>query len=273
MTGRVLQNKPHHITQGYSATHKGVDIARSVIVGAKIIAHSAGTVVFCQTGHKNNKSAVGNASYGNCVKIDHGGGWTTLYAHLSRVDVKKGDAVKQGQVLGVAGNTGRSFGVHLHFEVRYHDTRLDPTPYLTADLPISDHHAVYQAHAGKWWSEITDCHDRDTTGYAGVTGRHLTALKAKATAGTLRYRVHVVGGQWQPWATDWQEVSGDGAPIDALQAELTGVQGYEVQYRVSVAAQKRWYRWYCGLRDSYGGGYAGVMGKPIDRVQMKIVKV
>lgn len=273
MASRVLLNKENKITQGYSASHKAVDLARSIIIGAKIIAHSAGTVVFCQTGHKNNKNAVGNASYGNCVKIDHGGGWATLYAHLSRVDVKLGDRVQQGQVIGVAGNTGRSFGTHLHFEVRKNNTRIDPTPYLEADLPAAVPQVTYQAHAGKWWARITDCHDKSTTGYAGVTGRKLTALKAEADTGSLRLRVHTVGGGWQPWVTDFAQ-AGDGVtPIDAVQAQLVGAAGWEVQYRVSVAGQKKWYSWYRGLRDSHGGGWAGVMGRPIDRIQMKVVEV
>ena len=68
-----------------------MDIGRSHLTGEPVIAHTAGKVVFCQTGHKNNKGAKGNASYGNCVKIDHGHGYSTLYAHLATVTVKNGE--------------------------------------------------------------------------------------------------------------------------------------------------------------------------------------
>ena len=100
------------------------------------MAHSDGTVTFCQTGYSNNQGSSGNASYGNCVKLKHPNGYSTLYAHLSAVTVKQGQSVKKGQQIGNMGNTGNSYGTHLHFEVRNtSDTCMDPTPYLAADLP------------------------------------------------------------------------------------------------------------------------------------------
>jgi murein DD-endopeptidase MepM/ murein hydrolase activator NlpD len=68
--------------------------------------------------------------FGNLVVVDHGGGLATVYAHLSGVIVREGDTVKVAQQLGYVGDTGRSFGPHLHFEVRVHGSPVDPLVYL-----------------------------------------------------------------------------------------------------------------------------------------------
>ena len=85
MASRVLQKGKNRITQGYKDSHRAVDLGREHITGEPVTAHTAGVVVFCQTGQKNNKGSTGNASYGNCVRIDHGYGVHTLYAHLATV--------------------------------------------------------------------------------------------------------------------------------------------------------------------------------------------
>lgn len=276
MASRILQKGKNRITQGYGAGHKAVDIGRSHLTGEPIIAHSAGKVVFCQTGHKNNKGAKGNASYGNCVKIDHGGGYSTLYAHLAAVTVKLGQHVLAGQVIGTMGNTGNSLGMHLHFEVRKDNKHIDPTPYLEADLPLPKDdkvHVTYKVYANKWLPEVTDCNDKTADGYAGIYGKNMTALMAKPTKGSLKYRVHLVGKGWLPWVTDYSDYAGvRGKAIDAVQMQLLGVEGCEVQYRVSPQPNKGWFNWCTGLKDNTGDGYAGVFGKPIDCIQIKIVK-
>lgn len=272
MASRVLQKGKNRITQGYHAKHLGIDLGREHITGEPVIAHSAGTVVMCQTGQKNNVNATGNASYGNFVKIDHGNGYATLYAHLATVKVKKGQAVKQGQVLGTMGNTGRSFGVHLHFEVRKGTSRLDPEPYLNADLPTAAViHVDYRVHTGKkWLSWVTDCNDTDSDGYAGITGQKMAALQVQPDKGKLVYRVHTVGGSWLSWVNSDSCWAGNRKrEIDAVQMQLEGVPGKQVQYRVSVGG--RWLPWCTGLLDASGDGYAGNLGQAIDRIQVKIV--
>ncbi len=275
MASRVLKTGENQITTKFSAGHKAVDLVKYKSQLDTIIAHSDGKVVFCQTGKKNNKLAVGNASYGNCVKIDHGNGYATLYAHLSLVYVKLGQTVKAGQEIGTMGNTGRSFGAHLHFEVRKDNVRIDPTPYLEADLPTADApHAVYRAYAGKWWSEITDYNDADTKGYAGVLGKAMTSLMAKSSVGTLRYRVHLRDGKrWLNWIEGY-DVSDSrkgyagniGQAIDAVQMQLIDADGYEIRYRVSSLGNNGWHGW------CEGDGYAGVFGEAVDRIQMAIVR-
>lgn len=70
------------------------------------------------------------AGYGKVVVVDHGNGMETRYGHLSRFHVKAGDVVRQGQIVGAMGSTGRSTGTHLHFEVRLDGRPLDPQPFL-----------------------------------------------------------------------------------------------------------------------------------------------
>lgn len=133
---RVFSEQENSVTQPFGNGHGGVDLGWDTDPETPVIAHSDGTVVFCQTGLGNDISSSGNASYGNCVKLRHPNGWYTLYAHLSTVKVKNGQAVKKGQQIGNMGNTGNSYGNHLHFEVRNSgDDRVDPAPYLAADLP------------------------------------------------------------------------------------------------------------------------------------------
>lgn len=274
MASRVLKTGVNQITTKYSAGHKAVDLVKYKSQLDTIIAHSDGKVVFCQTGKKNNKLAVGNASYGNCVKIDHGNGYSTLYAHLALVYVKLGQTVKKGQEIGTMGNTGRSFGAHLHFEVRLNNRHIDPMPYLEADLPIADTpHVTYRAYTTKWWPKVTDYNTVNADGYAGVQGKAMTALQAVPSVGSLRYRVHLLGKNWLPWVIDDTDYAGvRGKAIDAVQMQLVGADGYEVKYRVSPRKNGGWYGWCMGLSDATGDGYAGVFGNPIDGIQMAIVR-
>ena len=74
-----------------------------------------------------------NGGYGNMIKISHGGGWETLYAHLSSISVEPGEKVGRGQVIGVMGATGRCIpkgAVHLHFEIHKGGQRLNPVQYI-----------------------------------------------------------------------------------------------------------------------------------------------
>lgn len=134
---RILFKYENQITQKYKKNlHKGIDIVGYKSQIDNIIAHSAGKVVWINEYNKNNILVTGNNSYGNAIKILHDNGMYTLYAHLSKVDVKLNDNVLKGQIIGCMGNTGRSFGAHLHFEVRDNkNNRLDPTNYINADLP------------------------------------------------------------------------------------------------------------------------------------------
>ena len=102
-----------------STNHKGVDIGTPM--GTPVLAAKSGTVT----------SAGWNGGYGECIVINHGKGNSTLYGHLSGYNVKFGDVVKQGQVIGYSGSTGNSTGPHLHFGIIENDSWVDPLNYLT----------------------------------------------------------------------------------------------------------------------------------------------
>lgn len=98
--------------------HKGVDIAASV--GTPIEASEGGEVTF--SGDRG--------TYGKCIVIKHKNGYETVYAHTSKLIAKKGEVVHKGQVIAEVGNTGRSTGPHLHFEVKVNGQTKDPMSYL-----------------------------------------------------------------------------------------------------------------------------------------------
>lgn len=136
MPCRVLGSGKYQITCSYSPSHRAVDMISGSGGTDYIVAHSQGTVVMCQTGIPNAKGSSGNRSYGNFVILSHQGGYQTLYAHMDWVEVKMGQSVGKNQRIGYMGNTGNSYGAHLHFEVRSPDgSRIEPLGYILGDLP------------------------------------------------------------------------------------------------------------------------------------------
>lgn len=107
------------------AMHSGIDFRATA--GTPIISAGAGTVV----------KAGWNGGYGRMVEVDHGKGFTTRYAHLSRISVKRGEVVESGSVLGEVGTTGRSTGPHLHYEVRRDGKAIDPLRFLKTGKAVS----------------------------------------------------------------------------------------------------------------------------------------
>lgn len=98
--------------------HPGLDIG--VNTGTTVAAAAGGTVIMAQW----------YGGYGNYILIDHGGGISTGYGHLSAFYVSVGQQVQRGQAIAASGNTGASTGPHLHFEVRRHGKPIDPSPFL-----------------------------------------------------------------------------------------------------------------------------------------------
>lgn len=138
---KVLKNYPPYLTQGYKKSHKANDIVgrhpNQYNVLDTIVAMADGkvekTINNCNintNGEKGNKYDPNNP--GNIVIIDHGNGYKTRYYHLKHksVKVKAGDKVKAGQAIGEMGNTGYSFGGHLHLEVRLNGVQVDPYDYV-----------------------------------------------------------------------------------------------------------------------------------------------
>lgn len=119
-TGQFIWPASGSMAQYYRWYHQGIDIANKA--APPILAADAGLVTIA--------GWPDNIGYGNRVLIDHGNGFQTLYAHLSRIFVSSGQTVKRGDQIGQMGSTGRSSGVHLHFEIRQNGAAVDPLGYL-----------------------------------------------------------------------------------------------------------------------------------------------
>jgi murein DD-endopeptidase MepM/ murein hydrolase activator NlpD len=109
---------------GKAAMHTGIDLRGDI--GEPVHATANGKVTM----------AGWEGGYGKMVEIDHGNGLATRYGHLSEIDVKVGQIVRIGQVIGKIGSTGRSTGPHLHYETRVHDEPVNPQKYLRAGLRL-----------------------------------------------------------------------------------------------------------------------------------------
>lgn len=110
---------------GQSAFHDGLDL--SGIPGSKVKATADGTVA--ERGH--------NDTYGWYVRIDHGNGFSTMYAHNSKILARWGAKVKRGDAIALLGNTGRSTGPHLHYEVRYKNQPINPAKFVNINKLVS----------------------------------------------------------------------------------------------------------------------------------------
>lgn len=283
MKCRVLECKECFITQHYGEDgHLGVDIVADIEGVHRtdyVVAHSGGRVVDIQTGQPHNPGSSGMVSYGNYVQIKHDDGYTTFYAHLDSVYVNVGDYVDRGQRIGYMGNTGNSYGAHLHFEVRTSiagSTRVNPEPYLDSDLPSCSGYTgviTYQAYSGKWLPEVHKC-DNTYDGFAGIGNVPLTALRGKCENGKLFIQSHVIGkSEWEvPVCSDDYSSRGYnsyagiiGKPMDKVKVWST--DGY-VDYRVKTL-EDGWLPWVNSLTESGTESYGGIPGHTIIGIQMK----
>jgi murein DD-endopeptidase MepM/ murein hydrolase activator NlpD len=114
--------------------HKGMDF--SAPTGTPIYAPSDGKVI-----RVDSRSA----GYGKHIRIDHGFGYVTLYGHLNEYNVRRGQRVKRGDVIGFVGNTGRSVAPHLHYEIRKDGKHLNPINFYYGDLNTEEFNALLEA--------------------------------------------------------------------------------------------------------------------------------
>jgi murein DD-endopeptidase MepM/ murein hydrolase activator NlpD len=121
---------PHYHTK---KMHWGLDFTASI--GTKIHSSGNGKVVLIERK---------KWGYGNSIVIDHGYGYRTRYAHLNDFKVKLGDQITRGQVIGFVGNTGKSTGPHLHYEVEKNGKKVNPTHYFHADLSPEDYEKMIE---------------------------------------------------------------------------------------------------------------------------------
>ncbi len=113
--------------------HEGIDFTASV--GTEIYSTGDGTV---------SKIERTRGGYGNCIIVNHGFGYQTVYAHLSKIEVKRGEKVKRGQVIGRVGNTGKSTAPHLHYEVRKNNKSVDPINYFFNDITPEEYELMIE---------------------------------------------------------------------------------------------------------------------------------
>lgn len=128
---------------------------------------------------------------------------------------------------------------------------------------------------GKWRNEISNYNNTNDMGYSGVKNNPIRGLAIKVDKGFIKYRVHKKGGNWLNWITayninDWNKgVAGTKtADIDGIQIDFSGINGYEVKYRVSTVGNNSYLPWVIGTSD-----YAGIFGKSIDQLQIEIAKI
>jgi len=118
ISGRFGVDRPGSIG-GNTYPHTGVDY--KLERGTNLRASAGGVIINAEDSE---------TGYGNWVVIDHGGGLTTIYAHLLRPEVRVGDKVEQGQIIGQVGRSGRAYGYHCHFEVRLKNRPIHPWTYI-----------------------------------------------------------------------------------------------------------------------------------------------
>ena len=113
--------------------HSGIDFSSQK--GTEAYATGDGVVAEVEKGHWG---------YGNMVTIDHGFGYKTRYAHLQKAAVRKGQKLKRGQLVGYIGNTGKTTGVHLHYEVLKNNVQIDPINFFFNDLTPNEYEQILQ---------------------------------------------------------------------------------------------------------------------------------
>lgn len=272
---RVLESGLCEITQDYREGHGGIDLVREGYRLDNILSHSDGTVVqVIKNSNVNTPNEPTNP--GNMVRIDHGNGFQTRYLHLAygTVNVNVGDKVKRGQILGYMGNTGNSFGAHLHFEVLKDGNRIDPTPYLYKDFPRSNNvNVYYRVRTVKhgWLPEVKNLDD-----YAGWENSPITDIAIKVDRGYIRYRVHVKGGNWLPYVTGYDinnsstGYAGNGKVIDAVVVYYYTPDDIRPFKRAKYKVNE--YPWqYDNEKDTRQDGYAGAFGVNVTKLQIEIV--
>lgn len=135
----VLKSGLCEITQGFVNGHRGLDLVGPNYTLDDIVSYANGTVNMATNGYGNGQGEGVNWAYGNFVKIINDDGTVCLYAHMEYTSVKVGQRVSKGQVIGRMGNSGNSFGGHLHWELwssNDYYKNIDPSPFLSPKEPV-----------------------------------------------------------------------------------------------------------------------------------------
>ena len=276
----VLKNGYEYMTSGYgnrtytmngkkvSDFHLGIDLISAKYGTDYIVAFESGKVTY----------AGYNGGYGNVVYIDHGNGYQTRYAHQKYLNVKVGDYVQKGDILGYMGATGNVTGAHVHFEVRINGNTVNPYDYVFngKQFPISGDYTgviTYQAYTNRWLPEVYKCDNTDL-GYAGVYGQAMSGLRAKPQFGLIYIQGKPLGYKdYLPEVCSSNYSNGTdnsyagilGKPLEFVKARST--KGY-ILYRVHTV-KHGWCAWVDSRTKTGSESYAGYPGDIIDGLQMK----
>ena len=227
MKDRVINDSTNRITQGYSSNHRGVDLGwRTDESQNQVHPNCAGTVYATLDGVAPGSEYGGG--WGNYVLIRHDNGMFSRYAHLqSGLPVHEGQRVDENTIIGIIGESGRAYGRHLHFEVQMNSSsssRIDPTRYLKEPIsgssPSKDVNVYYRVKTKNygWLPEVKNLDD-----YAGYNNDPISCVAIKVDKGSIRYRVHILGGNWLGWVTGYNindymnGYAGNGYTIDCIQ--------------------------------------------------------
>lgn len=288
---RVTSLYGNRTLNGNTSPHNGIDLV--ALEDTTIYAPCDGVI--------GESTIVTNKSdrtweWGNYVRLDTTDGHSIYMCHMASRTVSKGQRVKKGDKLGVMGYTGycipsNSNGAHTHLEVRKYGSNaaINPSSYLgipnivgiyEANPKVADNiNIIYQVYSdNKWWDKVTNYNTYNYNGYAGVDMHPIQALKISLSKGSVQYRAHTTDGKWWDWVTDsvgngYDSYAGViGQNIDAIQVKLIGdiAKTHEVKYRVSSAGNSQYFEWVAGANGTGYNAYAGIMGMPIDKIQMVV---
>lgn len=200
--------------------------------------------------------------------------------HIGIVEDVAGNAITtlEGNVDGISGNWAATstfkrktrylsdYSMYAFYRPWWKD---DP-----GDKPdTSEISAVYQVHTvgGSWLPNVTNLDD-----YAGLPAKSIDGIRISVSRGHIRYRVKLVGGSYLPWVRDLEDYAGIlGKPIDCVQAEFYGLSNqasYVAEYRVANVGKNNYFDFVRQYNNVNDDGYAGIIGKPIDRLQIRIIK-
>jgi hypothetical protein len=280
MKDRVINDSVNRITQGYGNGHRGIDLGwRTEEWQNEVHPNCAGTV-YATLDNVSDGSEYGGG-WGNYVLIRHDNGMFSRYAHLrTGLRVKEGQRVDENTIIGIIGSSGRAYGRHLHFEVQMNSSsasRIDPTRYLTEPIsgssPSKDVNVYYRVRTQKygWLSEVKNLED-----YAGWNDDSITDVAIKVDRGSVRYRVHILGGGWLSWVTGYNindymnGFAGNGQVIDAIQIYYNTPDDIRPYKKAKYKVNNYSYQY---DTETGGGqdGYAGSFGYSIKKLWIEIV--
>jgi hypothetical protein len=231
-----------------SSAHKNYEIDFNMTgtsgdedLGKPVVAAAAGTVI---------NEGDENSAYGNNLEIDHGGGYSTLYAHLDSKSVNKGDTVQQGELIGTVGNTDDTPGLqaHLHFELRNRGSGQSWPEYIR---PASFHGDPFDYSAGKETYVSQNCGTQAPATMPGVSSVSRADGSIDVFAVTSDYRLkhrNFSGGKWSCWATLPGNAKIKGAPAAVVSNSGNRIdvfaQGIDNRLKkITWVAGQGWYDW------------------------------